>query len=123
MDLSAALVTLLSELLDGAPDKGGAFIVNSGDVGILRSLHKLSAAEASRSVNGGATIAAHAQHLRFGFSLMNQWSREGGNPFANAKWDEAWKLSDVDTAQWEDAPSGQGPVQSTAAHDIGQLPA
>ena len=45
-------------------------MLNSGDVGLLRSLDTLSAGEASRAVNDGATIAAHAQHLRYGLSLM-----------------------------------------------------
>jgi hypothetical protein len=57
-------------------------------VGLLRSLDKLSADDASRSVNDGATIAAHAQHVRYGLSLMNRWANEGGNPFADAKWDD-----------------------------------
>ena len=56
---------------------------------MLRSLARLSAADASRSVNDGATIAAHAQHVRFGLSLMNRWARDGGDPFADAKWGEA----------------------------------
>ena len=66
----------------------------------MRSLDKLSAPEASRSVEGGATIAAHAQHLRFGLSLMNRWAAEGGDPFSDAKWDEAWKTSRVDDDEW-----------------------
>jgi hypothetical protein len=77
-------------------------------VGLLRSLDKISAAGASRSVNDGATIAAHSQHLRYGLSLMNQWASEGGNPFADAKWDEAWKMSDVDAAEWEKIRRGLG---------------
>jgi hypothetical protein len=105
-DLSPSLVTLFSELVDGAPTGGEAFMLNSGDAGLLRSLDTLSAADASESVHGGATIAAHAQHVRYGLSLMNQWAAEGGNPFANAKWDEAWKLSSVDTAAWDEIRSG-----------------
>jgi hypothetical protein len=106
-DLSPTLTTLFAELVDGA-GKRGAFIVNSGDVGLLRSLDKLSAADASRSVNEGATIAAHAQHLRYGLSLMNRWASEGGNPFADAKWDEAWKVSAVNEAQWAEIRRGLG---------------
>src|SRR5437762_6449109 len=98
--LSSALATLFSELMDGANVSGGAFILNSGDVGLLRSLDKLSATAASRSVNDGATIAAHAQHLRYGLSLMNRWAREGGNPFADATWDEAWKTTRVTAEEW-----------------------
>ena len=101
-----SIVRLFSELVDGAPGGGGAFVLNAGDAGLLRSLDKLSAADASRSVGGGATIAAHAQHVRYGLSLMNQWATEGGNPFANAKWDEAWKITSVDTSSWDEIRSG-----------------
>lgn len=105
-ELHEALVTLFRELVDGAPHAGGAFILNSGDVGILRSLDKLSAADASRSVHDGATIAAHVQHVRYGLSLMNRWAAEGGNPFADATWDAAWKTSTVDGEQWAEIRRG-----------------
>src|SRR4051812_43765507 len=105
-DIGSSLVTLFAELADGATEKGDAFILNSGDVGLLRSLDTLSPREASRSVHGGATIAAHALHLRYGLSLMNRWARDGGNPFADAAWDEAWKTSVVDEAQWNDIRRG-----------------
>jgi hypothetical protein len=105
-EITPVLSTLFSELANGPRGKGGAFILNSGDVGLLRSIDTLSAGGASRSVNEGATIAAHAEHLRYGLSLMNRWAREGGNPFADAKWDEAWQTSSVDSAQWEEIRSG-----------------
>jgi hypothetical protein len=104
--MNRALTRLFSELVDGVNRGGEAFILNSGDVGLLRSLDKLTAADASRSMNDGATIAAHAQHLRYGLSLMNQWAREGGNPFANARWDEAWRTTAVDDGAWNDIRSG-----------------
>ncbi len=99
-DLSPALGRLFSELVEGASAQGDAFVLNSGDVGLLRSLDKLTAADASRSANGGATIAAHAQHLRYGLSLMNRWAAEGGNPFADATWEAAWKISSVGDHEW-----------------------
>ena len=104
--MSPVLARLFSELVDGAIDPNGAFILNSRDVGLLRSLDTLSAADASRSVNDGATIAAHAQHVRYGLSLMNRWATEGGNPFADATWDEAWKTVDVDATEWERIRNG-----------------
>jgi hypothetical protein len=104
-DIAPVLDRLFSELVDGAATDG-AFMLNSGDVGLLRSLDTISPADASRSVNDGATIAAHAQHLRYGLSLMNKWAGEGGNPFANAKWDEAWKTSAVDATAWDEIRSG-----------------
>ena len=105
-EVGPSLVRLFSELVDGAPAGGDAFMLNSGDPGLLRSLETLSAAEASQSTAGGATIAAHTQHVRYGLLLMNQWAAEGGNPFANAKWDEAWRLSTVDAAAWDEIRSG-----------------
>jgi len=105
-EISPVLVRLFSELVDGAVAEAGGFILNGEDMGLLRSLDKLSAADASQSTNGGATVAAHAQHVRYGFSLMNQWANEGGNPFASAKWEEAWQLSAVDAAQWDAIRNG-----------------
>jgi hypothetical protein len=105
-DLTPALTGLFSELVDGTRVRAGAYVLNSGDAGLLQSLDKISAADASRSVNEGATIAAHAQHLRYGLSLMNRWATEGGNPFADAKWDAAWKTAAVDAAAWAEIRDG-----------------
>ena len=104
-ELGPALRQLFSELSDG-PVPGAAYVLNSGDVGLLRSLDQLSAADASRAVDGGATIAAHAQHVRFGLSLMNQWAASGGDPFSDARWDDAWRLSDVNESQWVEIRRG-----------------
>src|SRR4051794_31454642 len=105
-DTHSALASVFSEIADGTNAKDGPVTLNSGDIGLLRSLDKLSAEEASRSVHDGATIAAHALHLRYGLSLMNRWASEGGNPFADAKWDEAWKLRQVDSAAWDEIRNG-----------------
>ena len=105
-ETSRALGRLFSELVEGVPGQGDAFVLNSGDIGLLRSLDKLSAAEASSSVHEGATIAAHAQHVRYGLSLMNRWATEGGDPFADAQWDEAWKVSAVDAVEWTEIRDG-----------------
>jgi hypothetical protein len=115
---SPALARLFAELVDGPTGSSGAFILNSGDVGLLRSLDRLSAADASRSVTGGATIAAHAQHVRYGLSLMNRWASEGGNPFADATWDEAWKITDVDDSAWMEIRKG---LQSEARRWLATL--
>lgn len=105
-ELGPILAHLFSELTNGAPGDDGAYILNSGDIGLLRSLEQLSPGAASRSVNDGATIAAHTQHVRYGLSLMNRWATEGGNPFADARWDDAWKISTVDARQWEEIRRG-----------------
>ena len=105
-NISHSLAVLFSELVDGANNPNGAFILNRGDAGLMRSLDKLSAADASRSTNEGATIAAHTQHVRYGLSLMNRWAAEGGDPFSDATWDVAWKLSTVNDAEWTEIRAG-----------------
>jgi hypothetical protein len=107
-EMSRPLTRLFSELVDGTSGRTGAFILNSGDLGLLRSLDKISAADASRSVNDGATIAAHAQHVRYGLSLMNRWASEGGDPFAAAAWDKAWGTRHVDELAWTEIQNGLG---------------
>jgi hypothetical protein len=104
-DIATALSRVFSELTDGPRHKLGV-VLNTGDGGLLRSLDKLSAGEASDAVHGGATIAAHAQHVRYGLSLMNRWAAEGGNPFADATWDAAWRISTVNDAEWQEIRDG-----------------
>jgi hypothetical protein len=97
-----ALGRVFSELIEGTAGNDGALVLNTGDAGLLQSLDRMTAAEASLSVNGGATIAAHAQHLAYGLSLMNRWADEGGDPFADATWDAAWKTSAVGDSEWRE---------------------
>lgn len=100
-EISPALARVFSELTVGTTPPGG-YVLNRGDVGLIGSLDRLSASDASKNVNGGATIAAHAQHLRYGLSLFNRWAAEGGNPFADATWDAAWKTSTVTEPEWQE---------------------
>jgi hypothetical protein len=104
-DLNRSLPSLFAELVYGAPKGGAAFVLNPGDGGLLGSLDRLSAAEASASSHGGGTIAAHVEHLRYGFTLMNRWLA-GENPFATADWAGAWALQSVSEAQWAQLREG-----------------
>ncbi len=99
------LSKIFAELSYGTAPTGG-FVLNGGDAGLLASLDKLGAADASQASHQGATIAAHAEHLRFGLSLMNRWATEGGNPFAGAKWYEAWSTGTVDEGRWKEIRAG-----------------
>src|SRR5438094_6938004 len=96
-EITASLHTLFGELIDGPP--GGAYMLNRGDIGLLASVDKLSAADASRTHAGGASIAAHVDHLRYGLSLMNRWSA-GENPFADADWTSSWRKTTVTDDEW-----------------------
>ncbi|MBP9080914.1 MAG: hypothetical protein KBF80_11755 [Flavobacteriales bacterium] len=99
-EFGPALAGILAEITTGTPVNGG-FVLNGGDHGLLASLDQLSATDASRSSQGGATVAAHAAHLAFGLSLLNRWATEGGNPFAGAHWYEAWQITAVDGPHWQ----------------------
>jgi hypothetical protein len=103
-DLTGTLPTLFGELVDGAP-AAGAYVLNRGDAGLLASLDKLPARDASAAVSGGATIAAHVDHLRYGLSLLNRWSG-GENPFNDADWSLSWRRTSVTDAEWAELRSG-----------------
>jgi hypothetical protein len=100
-DLHRSLPSLFSELTNGAP-KGGAFVLNGGDAGLLASLDRLTAGEASRSSHGGATVAAHVAHVSYGLSLMNRWAGGEANPFSDADWSAAWRTDSVTEQGWAD---------------------
>jgi hypothetical protein len=97
-DVSKTLATLLSELMEGAPSEGG-YMLNPGDQGLLRSLEKVPAADASALTPTGSSNAAHVDHLRDGLSLMNRWS-EGEQPFGSADWGASWSRTTVSDAEW-----------------------
>lgn len=94
-----ALTALLQEILDGpAPD--AAWILNPSDPGLLRSLDKLTAMEASTVPSeGGSSIAAHVDHLRYGLELLNRWSR-GEDAFTDADYSASWRRLTVSDSEW-----------------------
>jgi hypothetical protein len=103
-DLTEALATLFGELVDG-PGMTAAYMLNRGDSGLLASLDKLTAADASAAVPGGASVAAHVDHVRYGLSLMNRWSA-GENPFTDADWTTSWRRTSVSDGQWQELRAG-----------------
>ncbi|HEY0670935.1 MAG TPA: hypothetical protein VGD27_01650 [Longimicrobiales bacterium] len=99
-DFHRSLPSLFTELVHGVPEGVAAFALNPGDAGLLASLDQLSADQASRSANSGATIAAHVDHLRYGLSLMNRWAGGEKDPFHDADWSQAWQTTAVTETQW-----------------------
>jgi len=98
-----SIVYLLTEAYAGPPDPSSTwFIDNEPDSGVLGIVANVSAAEASKSVDGsgesGTTIAANVEHLRWSLSMMNAAIR--GETF-EGKWKESWRLLTVDNASWD----------------------
>jgi hypothetical protein len=98
-DVLRALTTLLNEVLHGPPGRE-AYMLNGGDRGLLGSLEMISAADASATGPNGSSIAAHTDHLRYGFSLMNRWAQGEKNPFASADWGASWRRTAVNDDEW-----------------------
>jgi hypothetical protein len=95
-----SLALLFSELVDG-PAAKDAYMLNPGDQGLLRSLDRLSASDASaRTASEGASIAAHVDHLCYGLELLIRWSEGEPNPWATADWAASWRRTTVNDAEW-----------------------
>ena len=99
--LNASLAQLLSELVDGPP-AGEAYMLNPGDAGLLRSLDRLSAAAASQPPpDGGASIAAHVDHVCFGIDLLNRYYAGDADPWSGADWAASWRRPAVSDSEWQ----------------------
>lgn len=95
------LAMIFGELIEGSPDPGArTYVLNQGDQGLLASLEGLSAEAASASHDGGASIAAHADHLRYGFSLLNRWGDGVSPPWPAMDWTESWRRNVVSEQAW-----------------------
>lgn len=95
-----SLSSLLRELLDGVPQGAACYVLNAGDKGIVRSLDALSAEEASERPPGRSSVAAHVDHLAYGFELMHRWFA-GENPWADANPAANWDRQTVTETQWQ----------------------
>lgn len=100
-EITGVLTSLLSELVNGSPDPTvGTAMLNRGDAGLLASLEKISAAAASETSAGGGSIAAHTDHLLYGFSILNRWAAGEYKPWKNADWTTSWKRGRVSESEW-----------------------
>jgi len=96
-----SLSVIFRELVQGPPDPGArTYVLNQGDQGLLASLDRLSAKAASASYDGGASIAAHVDHLRYGLSLLNRWGDGISPPWPAMDWTESWRRNVVSDDGW-----------------------
>jgi len=96
------LHTIFREIVHGSPDPvARTYMLNRGDAGLLSSLDRLPAAAASATHDGGASIAAHVDHLRYGMSLLNQWARGALPPGQETDWTASWRKNRVSDAEWQ----------------------
>ena len=99
--VAMALRAIFDELVQGSPDPNArTFVLNQGDPGLLGSLDRLSAAAASATHGGGASIAAHVDHLRYGLSLLNRWAEGVSPPWPEMDWTASWRRTVVSESEW-----------------------
>lgn len=97
------LDTLFREVLHGSPDPGArTYVLNQGDPGLLASLDRLSSSDASARHAGGASIAAHVDHLRYGFMLVNRWAYGAPPPWPDQDFTRSWQRNVVTETEWRE---------------------
>lgn len=99
-----ALGTLMREAYIG-PDNPNAtwFADNEADCGISGILDRVDAEQASRVIGypDGASIASHANHIRFALNLVNR-AVQGEDAHAKADWSSSWKTVSVSESEWSE---------------------
>ncbi|HWR12919.1 MAG TPA: hypothetical protein VN445_13935 [Rectinemataceae bacterium] len=105
--LSRGLQTLLNEAFAGPSGKGSWFTDDDPASGILGTLDRLSASEASAPLTPGdaACAASHASHLCYSLSLANR-AMKGENPYRDADWKGSWAVAAVSEAAWSELKAG-----------------
>jgi len=99
LSVRESIALLLRELLRG-PDPKGGFVLNPGDGGLLASLDALSSGDASARPDGHSSVAAHVDHLRYGFELLNRWAN-GEDPWGTADYAASWTRQRVNDEEWQ----------------------
>ena len=95
-----ALSNMLTEIFDGPPGQE-AYVLNPGDLGLLRQLETIDATTASTPPTPGQkNIAAHVDHVTFGLAILNLWASGEANPWAGADFNASWQRTALTDDQW-----------------------
>lgn len=95
----SSLLNLLEELYVGSTGKDTWVIDQKPGYGFTKTIEQVDAKQASTpTVEGGSTIAAHTEHLR--------WSILVALEFFNGKmptpdWADSWKIKQVNEEEWK----------------------
>lgn len=93
-DFTNNVFALLKETFEGSPPEGSHYL--DREVGVLNTIEKISAQNASRLI-GGATVAAHLEHSRFYLEILPEFMN---GRTEKIDWNESWLVKTVDEAQW-----------------------
>lgn len=90
------LVAVLREGFEGA-EQWSYFTDHGTDAGLLGTLAKLSARQASEP-RGGTSIVAHAHHTSFALDASAAWIR---GDRSRRNWQESWSVKQLDEEGWK----------------------
>lgn len=88
------VLALLTETFEGSPPEGSRYLDRG--VGVLNTIEKISAADASRS-NGGASLVSHLEHARHYLVALIEFMN---GRTEKVDWNESWLVKTVDENQW-----------------------
>ncbi len=88
------VLALLTETFEGSPPEGSRYLDRG--VGVLNTIDKISAENASRSI-GGASLAAHLEHARFYLVALIEFIN---GRTEKVDWNESWLIKTVDENSW-----------------------
>lgn len=95
----SSLLDLLDELYIGSSGEHTWVIDMKPGHGFTKTINQIDAVQASApTVEGGSTIAAHTEHLRWSIRVALEFF-DGKMP--SPDWLESWKTHEVNEAQWQ----------------------
>ncbi len=95
-DVIGQLLAVLIESFHG-PQQSGYYTDEDPEGGLLGTLNKLDAKQASQSL-GGTSIAAHVYHTTFGLEASTALIN---GDHTSRNWPESWRVSTADDATWK----------------------
>lgn len=95
-DFATNLHELFKETFEGS-QPGGASHYLDREVGVLNTIEKISAQDASRSIGAGASIASHLEHARFYLEILPQFMN---GRTEKVDWNDSWLVKIVSENEW-----------------------
>ncbi len=95
---------LFTEAFEGPAEQWTWFVNHEPNCGIFGTIDALDAEAASQSVTeGGRSVAAHAEHLRWWLANVHTVARGGA---WNPDWSGSWAVQRVSETQWNELRDG-----------------
>lgn len=91
---------LFTEAYEGSQGRWTWFVNTEPNCGVFGTIEGLTAEQASKPLTqGGRSIAAHVEHLRWSLANVNGVAR--GKQW-NPDWSGSWAVQEVNDQQWDD---------------------